>query len=196
MDFSLFDDKHATPQQTTTGITSTTSYSPPNSPDPNRPLSSSQMIRSAQSGYLQTQPTGTPSWALPTPTENAVREECKPGIVKTAKARSAWQRENRTRALAAPTTDPENFGEEFPAVSKLANSMTTGRVRSSVGRPKKENWLLHFYLRLRTEGSTPMFMATKMARLTMLRHDSGLVNFSGCALTKTTKQMLLQEPEK
>ena len=141
MDFSLFDDKPATPQQTTTGITSTTSYSPPNSPDPNRPLSSSQMIRSAQSGYLQTQPTGTPSWALPTPTENAVREECKPGIVKTAKARSAWQRENRTRALAAPTTDPENFGEEFPAVSKLANSMTTGRVRSSVGRPKKQNWL-------------------------------------------------------
>ncbi|MEC9393515.1 MAG: hypothetical protein VYA45_01870 [Candidatus Thermoplasmatota archaeon] len=141
MDFSLFDDKPVTPQQTTTGITSTTSYSPPTSPDPNRPLSSSQMIRSAQSRHLQTQPTGTPSWALPTPTESAVREECKPGLVKTAKAHSAWQRENKTRTLATPTTDPENFGEEFPAVSKLANSMTTGRVRSSVGRPKKQNWL-------------------------------------------------------
>ena len=43
--------------------------------------------------------------------------------------------------LSAPTTEPENFGEEFPAVSKLANSMTSGRVRSSVGSPKKQNWL-------------------------------------------------------
>ncbi len=141
MDFSLFDDAPTTPQPTTNGITTPTSYSPPTTSNPNKPLSSSQMIRSAQSRHGQPQSTNAPTWGLPNPTENAVREECKPGLVKTAKARYAWQSENQTRALSAPTTDPENFGEEFPAVSKLANSMTSGRVRSSAGKPRKQNWL-------------------------------------------------------
>ena len=99
------------------------------------------MIRSAQSKHGTSQPFSEAGRTLPTPTESAVREECIPGLVKTAKARSAWQSENEKRILSAPTTEPENFGEEFPAVSKLANSMTSGRVRSSVGSPKKQNWL-------------------------------------------------------
>ena len=82
-----------------------------------------------------------PRHGVPSPTENAVREECKPGLVKTAKAHSAWQNENRSQLLSTPITDPENFGDEFPAVSKLANSMTSGRVRSSAGKPRKQNWL-------------------------------------------------------
>ena len=80
--------------------------------------------------------------SLLTPNEVAVREECKPGLVKTAKAQSAWQGDiPKTRALSAPAVDPDRFEDEFPAVSKLANSMSNGRVRSAIGRPKKQNWL-------------------------------------------------------
>ncbi len=124
MDFSLFDDAPTTPQPTTSGTITPSSYSPPETTNPDRPLSSSQMIRSARSRHGQPQTNYSPTWGLPSPTENAVREECKPGLVKTAKARSAWQTENRSRVLSAPVTDPENFEDEFPAVSKLANSMT------------------------------------------------------------------------
>ena len=141
MDFSLFDDPPSTPAPTTTGITTPASYSPPTTPNPDRPVSSSQMIRSAQLRHGQSEANNSPTWGLPSPTQNAVREECKPGLVKTAKARSAWQTENQSQALSIPNTNPENFEEEFPAVSKLANSMTNGRVRSSAGKPRKQNWI-------------------------------------------------------
>ncbi len=141
MDFSLFDDAPATPAPTTTSITTPASYSPPTMPNPDRPVSSSQMIRSAQSRHGQPQTNNSPPWGLPSPTQNAVREECMPGLVKTAKARSAWQTENQSQKLSMPNTNPENFEEEFPAVSKLANSMTNGRVRSSAGKPRKQNWI-------------------------------------------------------
>jgi len=141
MDFSLFDDAPATPAPTTTSITTPASYSPPTTPNPDRPVSSSQMIRSAQSRHGQPQTNNSPPWGLPSPTQNAVREECMPGLVKTAKARSAWQTENQSQKLSMPNTNPENFEEEFPAVSKLANSMTNGRVRSSAGKPRKQNWI-------------------------------------------------------
>ena len=130
MDFSLFDDAPATPAPTTTSITTPASYSPPTTPNPDRPVSSSQMIRSAQSRHGQPQTNNSPPWGLPSPTQNAVREECMPGLVKTAKARSAWQTENQSQKLSMPNTNPENFEEEFPAVSKLANSMTNGRAVS------------------------------------------------------------------
>ena len=141
MDFSLFDDAPATPAPTTTSITTPASYSPPTTPNPDRSVSSSQMIRSAQSRHGQPQTNNSPPWGLPSPTQNAVREECMPGLVKTAKARSAWQTENQSQKLSMPNTNPENFEEEFPAVSKLANSMTNGRVRSSAGKPRKQNWI-------------------------------------------------------
>ena len=141
LDFNEINRGQYTNQTELAGTHASTTYSPPTISTPNRPLSSSEMIRSAQSKHGNSQPFSNASRSLPTPTESAVREECKPGLVKTAKARSAWQSENEKRILSAPTTEPENFGEEFPAVSKLANSMTSGRVRSSVGSPKKQNWL-------------------------------------------------------
>ena len=101
------------------------------------------MIRSARSRHATAATnTANSGWGLPTPNEVAVREECKPGLVKTAKAQSAWQGDiPKTRALSAPAVDPDRFEDEFPAVSKLANSMSNGRVRSAIGRPKKQNWL-------------------------------------------------------
>ncbi|MEC9119807.1 MAG: hypothetical protein VYC33_00590 [Candidatus Thermoplasmatota archaeon] len=141
IDFSLFDDAPATPTPPTTGITTPASYSPTTTPNPDRPVSSSQMIRSAQFRHGQSEANNSPTWGLPSPTQNAVREECKPGLVKTAKARSAWQTENQNQSLSIPNTNPENFEEDFPALSKLANSMTNGRIRSSAGKPRKQNWI-------------------------------------------------------
>ena len=141
LDFNEINRGHYTNQNELAGTHASTTYSPTTISTPNRPLSSSEMIRSAQSKHGTSQPFSEAGRTLPTPTESAVREECIPGLVKTAKARSAWQSENEKRILSAPTTEPENFGEEFPAVSKLANSMTSGRVRSSVGSRKKQNWL-------------------------------------------------------
>ena len=157
-DFSLFDDEPMGDSSRAAGSTSmanspSTNYSPPTShapartppsySNPSRPPSSSEMIRSALSRPGTAATNGANSgWGLPTPNETAVREECKPGLVKTAKAHSAWQGEiSHTRALSAPAVDPERFEDEFPAVSKLANSMSGGRVRSAIGRPKKQNWL-------------------------------------------------------
>jgi len=152
-DFSLFDDDPIGDSSRAAGSTSmanspTTNYSPPTShaparTAPSRPPSSSEMIRSARSRHATavTNPANS-GWGLPTPNEAAVREECKPGLVKTAKAQSAWQGDiPKTRALSAPAVDPDRFEDEFPAVSKLANSMSNGRVRSAIGRPKKQNWL-------------------------------------------------------
>ena len=164
-DFSLFDDDFGAPNQTPsyssptstsapTSYTSPSGYSPPTSTPvvrtPTRPPSSSEMIRSARSRHGSPEPSPNSGWGLPTPTETAVREECRPGLVKTAKARTAWQSETQTRSLqtrateaaaAAAAADSERFGEEFPAVQRLASSMNNGRVRNSGGRPKKQNWL-------------------------------------------------------
>tara|TARA_A100001234_G_scaffold60021_1_gene51752 strand:+ start:4704 stop:6434 length:1731 start_codon:yes stop_codon:yes gene_type:complete len=142
MDFSLFDDNPANPTPASTGVTTPASYSPPTAtPTPDRPVSSSQMIRSAQLRHGQSETNTSPTWSLPSPTQNAVREECKPGLVRTAKARSAWESESQIQSLPIPKQNTENFEEEFPAVSKLANSMTNGRVRSAIGRPRKQSWI-------------------------------------------------------
>jgi len=105
-----------------------------------RPPSSSEMIRSAQQRHTNYEPQN--NWNLPSPTENAVREECRPGLVRTAKARQAYLTEQSTSS--EPTDSPvksEKFGEDFPAVSKLANSMGNGRVRETRDRVKKQNWI-------------------------------------------------------
>ena len=99
------------------------------------------MIRSAQLRHGQSETNTSPTWSLPSPTQSAVREECKPGLVRTAKAHSAWESESLIQSLSIPKQNTENFEEEFPAVSKLANSMTNGRVRSAVGRPRKQSWI-------------------------------------------------------
>ncbi len=160
-DFSLFDDDFgatdSTPSYSRPSVNNApTTYSPPSSyssptstpavATPTRPASSSQMIRAARSRH-GTPPTAANSgWGLPSPTEAAVRDECRPGLVKTAKAHTAWQSETQTRALQtraseAAVAESERFEDEFPAVSRLATSMNSGRVRNSGGRPKKQNWL-------------------------------------------------------
>ncbi|MEL0268515.1 MAG: hypothetical protein VXA14_05335, partial [Euryarchaeota archaeon] len=89
MDFSLFDDNPANSTPASTGVTTPASYSPLTAtPTPDRPVSSSQMIRSAQLRHGQSETNTSPTWSLPSPTQNAVREECKPGLVRTAKAHS------------------------------------------------------------------------------------------------------------
>ena len=160
-DFSLFDDDFgatdSTPSYSSPSANNApTSYSPPSSytprtstptvATPNRPASSSQMIRAARSHHGSPPTAVNSGWGLPSPTEAAVRDECKPGLVRTAKAQTAWQSETQSRALQtraseAAVADSERFGDEFPAVSRLATSMNSGRVRSAMGQPKKRNWL-------------------------------------------------------
>ncbi len=105
-----------------------------------RPPSSFELIRSAQQRHgFDGQ---RDEWNLPSPTESAVREECRPGLVRTAKARQAYLTEGTTSSELPPIpVDSEKFEEEFPAISKLANSMGNGRIRGTQGEPKKQNWL-------------------------------------------------------
>ena len=105
-----------------------------------RPPSSFELIRSAQQNHGLAEQRD--EWNLPSPTESAVREECRPGLVRTAKARQAYLTESSTSSeLSSTPVDSEKFEEEFPAISKLANSMGNGRIRGTQGKPKKQNWI-------------------------------------------------------
>jgi hypothetical protein len=70
---------------------------------------------------------------------DAVREECKPGLVKMAKARQAQSR----KALAAPIIDNSNL-EDYPGVSKMVTSMSGGRVDTrGISRTRgKPSWIV------------------------------------------------------
>ncbi|MEC7706331.1 MAG: hypothetical protein VX723_00035 [Candidatus Thermoplasmatota archaeon] len=131
----------------------TSSYSPPTTPSPRevptsadlpstqnyinavgtsveeRGPTSSQMIRRAQDRFGDVGPYMTRS--LPAPSEAAVREECKPGVVRQAKARQALLFD---AGATAPALDSASL-EEFPGVSRIVSSMGTGRVNSG-GRRK------------------------------------------------------------
>jgi len=116
-----------------------------------RTPSSSQMIRSAQQKF-GTNPNSFNSeekWKLPSPTENAVRGECKPGLVRTAKARQAYNEELSENNKLKSSINSEQFGDEFPAVTKMANSMGNGRIRNNQ-ESRKRNWL-ESILTLRTD---------------------------------------------
>jgi len=127
----------------------TSSYSPPTTapphetmtPTPNLPLTqsyinavgtpieergptSSQMIRRAQDRFGEAGPYMARS--LPAPNEVAVREECKPGVVKQARARQALLTDGGD---TVPAIDASNL-EEFPGVSRIVSSMGTGRVNT------------------------------------------------------------------
>ena len=102
-----------------------------------RELSSSQMIKRAHNAFgAPEQPYVRPM--LPPPTNEAVREECKAGVVRQAKAKQELQ----VSRLAESTAKPTSL-EEYPALNKLATSM--GGTRLSVNRPdpKKQSsgWL-------------------------------------------------------
>lgn len=109
--------------------------------EPNEPVSrvssSSEMIKAAHNRF------GEPASpfsvrSLPEPTVDAVREECKPGLVKMAKARQAQSR----KALAAPIIDNSSL-EDYPGVSKMVTSMSGGRVDTrGIARTRgKPGWI-------------------------------------------------------
>jgi len=87
------------------------------------------MIRRAQDRFGDSGPYMTRS--LPAPNEAAVREECKPGVVRQARAKQALLTDGRANS---PAIDSASL-EEFPGVSRIVNSMGTGRVNSG-GRRK------------------------------------------------------------
>jgi len=104
---------------------------------PERRPTSSQMIRRAQDRFGISGPYA--GQGLPAPTEAAIRDECRPGVVKQARAKQALLT-NRESSL--PALDASSL-EEFPGLSKIASSMNSGRVRTSRRKtPKRRpNWI-------------------------------------------------------
>ena len=94
-------------------------------PAPERRPTSSQMIRRAQDRFGTPGPYAGPG--LPDPTEAAIREECRPGVVKQARAKQALLTSGET---ASPALDAPSL-EEFPGLSRIASSMSSGRVKTS-----------------------------------------------------------------
>ena len=84
------------------------------------PPSSSQMIRRAynQHGFPKSD---YRSQLLPTPTEEAVREECVPGIVRQARAKKA----DSVKYLTGPNNESNDLND-YPGVSSLVASMNGG----------------------------------------------------------------------
>ena len=136
------------------------SYSPPTTPSPTashpasetgvgsyinaagppvveaRQPTSSQMIRRAQGRFGETGPYTGPS--LPAPTDSAIREECRPGVVKQARARQALLGSGEE---SRPVLDASSL-EEFPGLSRIATSMSSGRVRAPRRKAfRKPSWI-------------------------------------------------------
>ena len=139
-----------------------TSYSPPTTPPPSefatpaasyapsetyinaadppafkRDPTSSQLIRRAQDRFGTSGPYAEPG--LPAPTEAAIREECRPGVVKQARAKQALLTSGE---MSQPALDASRL-EEFPGLSRIANSMSSGRVRTSRRKasPRRTSWI-------------------------------------------------------
>ena len=91
--------------------------------EPRQPTSS-QMIRRAQGRFGETGPYTGPN--LPAPTDSAIREECRPGVVKQARARQALLGSGE---VSPPVLDASSL-EEFPGLSRIVTSMSSGRVRA------------------------------------------------------------------
>ncbi|MCP2503169.1 MAG: hypothetical protein NLN66_03815 [Candidatus Thalassarchaeaceae archaeon] len=105
-----------------------------------RPISSAGMIKLANGlnrSPINSNYRNNPE--LPAPTDEAVRMECKPGLVKRAKAQQSLQRKAEIMAaLPAPT----DLGE-YPGLSKIASSLGDGRLvlRNQPIRKKKLGFL-------------------------------------------------------
>jgi len=91
--------------------------------------SSSEMIKRAQGRFGEVGPFMARS--LPAPNDTAVREECRPGVVRQARAKQALLTDGGSSSQAI---DPASLNE-FPGVSRIVNSMGSGRVNTS-GRRK------------------------------------------------------------
>ncbi len=110
----------------------------PHSPEPvERAHSSAQMIKQAHQEFgAPTEPFSNS--LLPPPTEEAVREECKAGVVRQAKARQ----ELRTQNLDGLGGVQAANLDDYPALKGLASTMSGGRssgVKSKV--PVSGGWL-------------------------------------------------------
>ena len=98
--------------------------------------SSAQMIKRAHEEF------GAPSEPysgalLPPPTDEAVRDECRAGVVRQARARQEL-RSRRPSELGIQTTNLE----DYPALNKLASTMTgTGATKSIRRRGSSGGWL-------------------------------------------------------
>ncbi len=99
--------------------------------------SSSQMIRRAHEEF------GSPSEPykrplLPPPTEDAVREECKAGVVKKAKARQ----ELRVQQIRGSKNKPANL-QDYPALNRLASTIDSSNMPGvkSESRGLSKGWL-------------------------------------------------------
>ena len=98
--------------------------------------SSAQMIKRAH------EEVGAPSEPysgalLPPPTDEAVREECRAGVVRQARARQEL-RSRRSSELGIQTTNLE----DYPALNKLASTMSgTGATKSIRRRGASGGWL-------------------------------------------------------
>ena len=90
----------------------------------NRPTSSAGIIRAAN-GLRRSPVNNHPNnFSLPEPTDEAVRGECKPGLVKRAKAQQSLQRKAEIMASLPAPADLQ----EFPGLLNLANSLGDGRL--------------------------------------------------------------------
>jgi len=111
-------------------------FNPPPEPD-ERPHSSAQMIKRAHQEFgAPTEPFSNS--LLPPPTEDAVREECKAGVVRQAKARQELRSQslNELGGVQAANLD------DYPALRGLASTMSGSRssgVKSKV--PVSGGWL-------------------------------------------------------
>ena len=98
--------------------------------------SSAQMIKRAHEEF------GAPSEPysgalLPPPTDEAVRKECRAGVVRQARARQEL-RSRRSSELGIQTTNLE----DYPALNKLASTMSgTGTTKSIRRRGSSGGWL-------------------------------------------------------
>ena len=101
-----------------------------------KPQSSAQMIKRAHEEF------GAPSEPysgalLPPPTDEAVREECRAGVVRQARARQEL-RNQRYSELGIQATNLE----DYPALNKLASTMSgTGAAKSIRRRGASGGWL-------------------------------------------------------
>ena len=101
-----------------------------------RQPTSSQMIRRAQGRFGETGPYTGPS--LPAPTDSAIREECRPGVVKQARARQALL---GSGGSSQSVLDASSL-EEFPGLSRIVTSMSSGRVRAPRRKAfRKPSWI-------------------------------------------------------
>ena len=123
---------HAAPE---TGVGSYINAAGPPVVEARQPTSS-QMIRRAQGRFGETGPYTGPS--LPAPTDTAIREECRPGVVKQARARQALL---GSGGSSQPVLDASSL-EEFPGLSRIATSMSSGRVRAPRRKAfRKPSWI-------------------------------------------------------